>query len=419
LLFLFYGSVVDDDIDIDHTQSVKQVIERSAKQLPVLLENLDSEGVNLVLLFMHPMFENHQYQLTMYLHVFPSLSIALGPQVSRTVFLKGLQRIFDDVTSSLDTVTLLKESYLSNILQAFGQDCFLEYLMSSLLDILSQDYKSGSAAGATLGGSSLPQSPRTNLSTSTAPTSLAETSLPSGSLVSYEVSPPYEAAKDSISLTSNFDLDVMFSERPFQMLRTDSQQDLSETGSLNSDDINITTISNSPDRAYDLVDGSPRPTTHSEYISTKDPSSAMDMQKSLPGFATHIVLSSQEILSNSGIEDLIEVSATSQSLPSFSYEMKPDAHLLVQPAGRPTPLIEDMNLQRTRTESEPPKSPFTVLLENSHLLQEKGTGIEDNDGEVLEEVPMNAGAANMRSETIVTEDGSLLAFLHIYFDYTG
>ena len=359
------------------SQFVNQEIERCAKQLPALLENLDSEGVNLLLLFLNPMFENHQYQLTMYLHVFPSLSNALGPHVSRTVFLKGLQRILDGVTSSLDTVTLLQQSYLSHVIQAFGQDCFLEYLMGPLVDLLSQDYKLDPDAGP-LGSGSGPLSPRTNLSTSTAPASLVETSLPSGSLVSYEVSPPYETAKDSISLTSSFDLDVIFSEQPFQMLCADSR-DLCETASVNSEDMTARSL----DEPYDSVDGLPKPISHSPYTSThhqQQQSPNLGHKKFSPGVPTHTVLSSQEILSNSGIEDMIEVSATSQSLPSFSYELKPDA---LQP-GRPSPLIEaGISLQRARTESEPPKSPFTVLLENLHS-EEKNTYIEDaNIGDLL------------------------------------
>ena len=348
--------------DADTCNQVNVDLGKCSKQLKVLLEDLENEEIHLLLMMLEPLFEDASYQLPMYIHIFPPLSIALGPEMSRTVFLKGLQRLLDSMSISPEICSLVQQSFLSNILQAFGQDYFLEYIMGLLLDILSSSYQ---------GQFLVHKGSFTKVSTSTAPPSTIDASLPSESFMSFEVS-PYVAEKDSISISS-FNLDVMFSDdmsiSSNQRFLTDSHES-GESTSLNSE--------------IDM-EGTPKLVRASASITSR-----------VPQTKTHTVLCSQEILSNSGLEEMIEVSATSQPLPSFSYEQ--DRNL--------KPFIEaDPNIPK-RAES----APFTILLP-SNSMEENNTNIKDP---ILEDVPADtrAGGASNRSETLLSEDLNQILDLH-------
>ncbi|XP_066910690.1 WD repeat-containing protein 81-like [Clytia hemisphaerica] len=355
----------DNDTTTSNTyqQSLDIEMEKCARQLRTLLEHLDHETVHLLLMYLEPLFNDNKYQLLMYIHIFPPLSVALGPNMSRTVFLKGLQRVLDNASKSPGISNLLHQSYLSNILQAFGQDYFLEYIMGLLLEILQSsdhNFQINPHEQPTL----------TKMSTSSAQTSVIGTSLPNGSILSYEVT-PYEAGKDSISLSS-FNLDFMFSDQQnnaFQLLSTDSHE--SESDSVNSAEFES--------------DGFPKPGFgRGALVKT-------EAQK------THTVLSYQEILSNSGCEEMIEVSSTSHSLPSFSYERE-----------RPFPALD----QEYGRKDEKADAPFTVLLQDNDLDDHiRGTDIGNVDNEDLEVLLMDMGTS-VRSETMVTEDGAQNVDLH-------
>ena len=357
--------------DSDKHRQMNIDLEKSSKQLKTLLEDLDTEEIHLLLMMLEPLFEDSTYQLPMYIHIFPPLSIALGPDMSRTIYLKGLQRLLDTVSISPEICSLLQQSYLSNILQAFGQDYFLEYIMGLLLEILSTSYQ---GQFTITDKASL----FNKASASTSPPSIIDASLPSETFMSFEVS-PYVAEKDSISVSS-FNLDVMFQDdmsiSSTHRFLTDSQES-QETTSLNSD----------PD-----LEGTPKLVRASASI-TKHPPTKIK---------THTVLSSQEILSNSGMDEMIEVSATSQQLPSFSYDKEQSLKSLIE---------ADANLNRGHNGDE--NAPFTILMPSNSLDEEGSVDKRNSNDPVLEDVPTDTrDAAVMRSGTRLSEDLNQTFDLH-------
>ena len=355
--------------DSDKQRQTSNDLEKSSKQLKTLLEDLNSEEIHLLLMMLEPLFEDTNCRLPMYIHIFPPLSIALGPDMSRTVFLKGLQRLLDTISISPDICALLQQSYLSNILQAFGQDYFLEYIMGLLLDILSASYQGQFTTDKALFN---------KVSISSAPPSSIDASLPSETLMSFEVS-PYIVDKDSISISS-FNLDVMFQDDTSissnHRFLTESQEESQESTSLNSD----------PD-----IEGTPKLVRASASIT----------KHATPKVKTHTVLSSQEILSNSGMEEMIEVSATSQLLPSFSYDKERSLKSLIE---------ADASLKLKNKEDE--NAPFTILLPSNSLEDNSIHHKRNSNDPVLENVPVDARDAGARSETLLSEDLNQTFDLH-------
>lgn len=358
--------------DSDRSHKLKVDLEKCSKQLKSLLEDLDTEEIHLILMMVDPLFQNPKYQLPMYIHIFPPLSIALGPVKSRSVFLKGLQRLLDAMTISPDICSLVQQSFMSNILQAFGQDYFLDYVMGLLLDILSSSYQGQFSPSSNTKGLF------TKTSTSTAPPSIIDASLPSESFMSFEVSPPYVAEKDSISISS-FNLDVMFSDNPVsstssgmqgdkKCFLTDSQESTgADSTSLNSADLEL--------------ESTPPPQL------VRSSASITSRMKA----RTHTVISSQEILSNSGTEEMIEVSTTDQPLPSSfsSYDSEHPHHapFLLRDPSNPANDVENDDDDYGKTSEN---IPFTILMASSSVEENRGlprSNSNTKDPVFLEDVP--------------------------------
>ncbi|XP_047137174.1 WD repeat-containing protein 81 isoform X1 [Hydra vulgaris] len=133
-LFEFYN-FIDDCVTRDDKANLCLKLECYNTQLVELLNVLDPEGLDILVGYIFPLFHQKQLQIPMFLYIFPSLSKALGPTKSKNLFIRDLQRIYENMKMSED-VSLVQQSFLSKILDSFGQQCFLELLMNTLLDLL-------------------------------------------------------------------------------------------------------------------------------------------------------------------------------------------------------------------------------------------------------------------------------------------
>ena len=156
LLSILYPSdlLVDEAVSIEcknsiilpianHLPAAKNVI-RAAHFVPLLIEELDAEGIDLLLTLVLPLFSNQDTKLAAFLHIFPPLGNVMGSRRSMKSFYEGLQRLFD---SSADTKgidgRLLDQSFISKVITIFGLSCFLDCFMPFLVDGLVEATSTG------------------------------------------------------------------------------------------------------------------------------------------------------------------------------------------------------------------------------------------------------------------------------------
>ncbi|XP_065056513.1 WD repeat-containing protein 81-like isoform X2 [Rhopilema esculentum] len=147
LLSILYPSdiLVDEAVSIEcknsiilpivrHLPAARNII-RAAHFVPLLIEEIDAEGIDLLLTLVLPLFSNQDTKLAAFLHIFPPLGNVMGSRRSMKSFYEGLQRLFD---SSADTKgidgRLLDQSFISKVITIFGLSCFLDCFMPFVVD---------------------------------------------------------------------------------------------------------------------------------------------------------------------------------------------------------------------------------------------------------------------------------------------
>lgn len=359
--------------DVDEATKISRDLEIHSGELSKLLQVIPTEGVDLVLLYLNPLFEKSCLQVHMFLYIFPALSVALGPIKCRSVFLKSLQQLMDRMNSTVHEIGVVQQVFLSHILNGFGQEYFLQHFMGMVLDILSSQTPSAAQnnhnAAATLQRAS-------------SVTTLADhdTVLGSaGSLISYGVSPPL--VNDSASLSS-FNLDLIF-------------DDTSQT-TFKSIDKNIESFSDEVN-----IDGSIN-------VTKQQPQQRPSSSLTVP------IVSSQEI------GNLINVESISQSLPNFfPTALNPNANfdsIDGMERTHPPPINSQGNNEDSR---EVIKSPFTVLIDENASYSEEESSRDRSTTDLSEvlEVPMNedmttnAHGAGIQQEQL-TMSGIHLTVVH-------
>ena len=109
----------------------------TAQMLPPLFEELDQEGVDLLLVFLKPQFENPDTKLAAFKHLFHPVGQALGRQKAIKTFFKGLQALYDNIDiNDVEEAQILDQDYLSKIITVFGLDCFLVQFSPFVLEVL-------------------------------------------------------------------------------------------------------------------------------------------------------------------------------------------------------------------------------------------------------------------------------------------
>ena len=216
-LFSFLSSlfeIVADKKDGELTSEIKLMlsnqIESESESLSSLMEDLDKEGKEILILHMTPLFQMPNLQISLFLYMFPVLSSGINSTKSSEIFIKPLQKIYDNV-QTVEDVSIFQHSFLSKALSSFGQYNFLQHLMSYILDTLITSNK--------LSSNNIPWKP---CSRSTSVSN--DITLKSESLVSYEVS-PLIGETDSLS---SLHLDQMFSDPVSKSEMTHSFIDLSD-----------------------------------------------------------------------------------------------------------------------------------------------------------------------------------------------
>lgn len=205
--------IVADKKDGELTSEIKLMlsnqIESESESLSSLMEDLDKEGKEILILHMTPLFQMPNLQISLFLYMFPVLSSGINSTKSSEIFIKPLQKIYDNV-QTVEDVSIFQHSFLSKAISAFGQYNFLQHLMSYILDTLITSNK--------LSSNNIPWKP---CSRSTSVSN--DITLKSESLVSYEVS-PLIGETDSLS---SLHLDQMFSDPVSKSEITHSFIDLS------------------------------------------------------------------------------------------------------------------------------------------------------------------------------------------------
>ena len=216
-LFSFLSSlfeIVEDKKDCELTSEIKLIlsnqIESECGNLSSLLEDLDKEGKEILIFHMTPLFQIPNLQIALFSYMFPVLSSGINSTKSSEIFIKPLQKIYDNV-QTLEDVSLFQHSFLSKALSAFGQYNFLQRLMSYILDTLITSNK---LASNDIAWKACSRS--TSVSN--------DITLKSESLVSYEVS-PLIGETDSLS---SLHLEQMFSDPISKSEMTHSFIDLSD-----------------------------------------------------------------------------------------------------------------------------------------------------------------------------------------------
>lgn len=357
LLYTAVGDYQNTTLSTDDKMLLSTEIEKCVPHLQVLLDDLTIDGLHLLLVFLTPLFEIKRLQITMFLHLFSPICMALGPARSRSVFLRDLQKIYDSISTS-DEVALLTQTFLSKVLSSFGQDVFLHYLMELILDVFLIDVPH--ITGPQIFHKS---------SCVSAPLS-SELTYKSDSMMSYQMSPCVLTEVDSVS---SFNLDNIFADQSENMVVL------------------------SKDYTHSFTDdgGSPsfNPVLENSLCDVNIEATAVDK---LP------VLSSQEVHSLSGMESLIEINTMRESLGEYSSSFPkcfeysssvPNKTVMAD-----SPREENALSNRTSVSSVP----FTMLLSNETSVQD---GLEEAK-EVLEEVPQE-------EELGIKEDEHASTFQHV------
>ena len=130
----FYN-FIDECVAKDDKITLCSHLEKYNIKLVDLLDILDQEGLDILIGYLFPLFHQKLLQIPLFLYIFPSLSEALGPAKSKNLFIKDLQKIYENMKTNED-ILLVQQSFLSKVLASFGQECFLELLMDSIIDLL-------------------------------------------------------------------------------------------------------------------------------------------------------------------------------------------------------------------------------------------------------------------------------------------
>lgn len=171
-------------------------IQNHAQLLPWFLEELDSEGGDMLQLYLDSLFKCRDIQVSMFLYIFPHVCLTLGPIKSSFSYIKDLQRVYDSIKTT-EEILLLQKTFLSNALSSFGLDCFLSTFMGVFLDVLFTSQIELFPANET-GRSILVHSPLSK-----------ELLQKSSSLVSYDISSGFNGETYSIS---SYNLDELFKD---------------------------------------------------------------------------------------------------------------------------------------------------------------------------------------------------------------
>ena len=125
--------IVADKKDGELTSEIKLMlsnqIESESESLSSLMEDLDKEGKEILILHMTPLFQMPNLQISLFLYMFPVLSSGINSTKSSEIFIKPLQKIYDNV-QTVEDVSIFQHSFLSKAISAFGQYNFLQHLMS-------------------------------------------------------------------------------------------------------------------------------------------------------------------------------------------------------------------------------------------------------------------------------------------------
>ena len=206
--------IVEDKKHGELTSEIKLMlsnqIESECESLSSLLEGLDEEGKEILMFHVTPLFQIPNLQIALFSYIFPVLSSGINSTKASEIFIKPLQRIYDNV-QTVEDVSLLQHSFLSKALSAFGQYNFLQHLMPSILDTLITSNK-------------LASNDITWKACSRSTSVSNDITLKSESLVSYEVS-PLIGETDSLS---SLHLEQMFSDPILKLEMTHSFIDLSD-----------------------------------------------------------------------------------------------------------------------------------------------------------------------------------------------
>jgi hypothetical protein len=119
----------------DVSYTLEQV-EIAVKHLPHLLDELNGEGLDLLISYLTPLFSDEKTQLQAFLQLFDPLAAALGPKRTKKTFLKQLLKHYD-VRMSNASVLVFHQSFLSKLIMRFGMDQFLDHFLSFIVDALN------------------------------------------------------------------------------------------------------------------------------------------------------------------------------------------------------------------------------------------------------------------------------------------
>ena len=154
-LFDFTGSMYDSSaavdkysfsaISKDNSTPTIGNISRTAHLLPHLIEELDKEGIYLLLSFLLPLFSNPNTKLHAFLHFFHPLGSVMGFRSSLKYFFLELQQLYAAGSEVIPFESkLLDQIFISKIITVFGLNCFLEcflqYLVDGLMEISENEY---------------------------------------------------------------------------------------------------------------------------------------------------------------------------------------------------------------------------------------------------------------------------------------
>ena len=118
----------------------------AAQLLPSVMEELDKEGIELLLVFLLPLFSNPSTKLTAFLNMFHAVGTVMGTQNALKSFYGDLQKLYDNC-GEFDPVEckLLDQAFISKVITVFGLSCFLDCFMQFVIDGLIEKSGGGSA----------------------------------------------------------------------------------------------------------------------------------------------------------------------------------------------------------------------------------------------------------------------------------
>ena len=119
-------------------------ITRAAHFLPQLIEELDKEGIHLLLTFLLPLFSSPDTKLYAFLNFFHPLGIVMGFRSSLKYFFHELQKLYG-TGSELSPIEskLLDQKFISKVITVFGLKCFLDCFLQYVIDGLFEMNENG------------------------------------------------------------------------------------------------------------------------------------------------------------------------------------------------------------------------------------------------------------------------------------